>query len=68
MIYDGYFEKRFHKEAKKSAWYLRMRFLVCLYPPPYRGSLLTGQYAHTHGLFLNDVTFESGCGFYRKGI
>lgn len=25
---------------------------------PYRGSLLTGQYAHTHGLFLNDVTLN----------
>ena len=25
---------------------------------PYRGSLLTGQYAHTHGLFLNDVTLD----------
>ncbi|MEL7585332.1 MAG: sulfatase [Prolixibacteraceae bacterium] len=25
---------------------------------PYRGSLLTGQYALTHGLFLNDVTLN----------
>jgi arylsulfatase A-like enzyme len=27
---------------------------------PYRGSLITGQYPHTHGVFLNDVCLNNG--------
>ncbi|HEY3325336.1 MAG TPA: sulfatase [Planctomycetota bacterium] len=32
---------------------------TCPVCSPYRGSLLTGQYAHTHGVFLNDVCLSN---------
>ena len=39
---------------------LRFKYAVSCMPvsTPYRASLLTGQYALTHGLFLNDVTLR----------
>ncbi|MDR3262436.1 MAG: sulfatase [Tannerella sp.] len=39
---------------------LRFKFAISCMPvsTPYRGSFLTGQYAQTNGLFLNDVTLN----------
>lgn len=45
---------------KLAAESVRFKFAISCMPvsTPYRASFLTGQYAQTHGLFLNDVTLN----------
>lgn len=35
---------------------------------PYRGTLMTGQYPHTHGVFLNDVPLNNGATSFAEAL
>lgn len=35
---------------------------------PYRGTLMTGQYPHKHGVFVNDVPFENGATSFAQAL